>query len=51
MPARMTAAVTQIRHRDHVGMGVSGSCFRVLPIRIRTISGGAMAAGEGTEQG
>ncbi len=47
----MAAAVTQIRHRDRFGMGLSGSCFRVLPIRVHAVSGGAMAAGEGTEYG
>ena len=44
----MAAAVMGTCHRDHFGMGVSGSCFRVLPIRVHA---DAMAAGEGTEHG
>jgi hypothetical protein len=44
----MAPAVMRIRH---FGMCVSGSCLRVLPIRVHADSGGAMAAGEGTEHG
>ena len=47
----MAAAVMRIRHHDHFGMGVSWCCFRVLPIRVLAVPGGAMAAGEGTEHG
>jgi hypothetical protein len=47
----MAAAVMRIRHRDHFGMGISWCCFRVLPIRVHAVPGGAMAAGKGTEHG
>lgn len=51
MPARVAAAVMRIPHRDHFGMGVSGCCLGVLRIRGHAVSGRAVAAGEGTEQG
>ena len=51
MPARVVAAATRTTHRDHFGMGVPRFCLGVLPIRIHAVTGCAMAAGEGTEQG
>jgi len=51
MPARVAAAVTRIPRHCHVGMDVSGCRLGVLPIRIDAVSGDAVAASEGTEQG
>ncbi|MGH6853290.1 MAG: hypothetical protein ACREDJ_08890, partial [Methylocella sp.] len=51
MPARVSAAVMRFRRRGHFGMGGSGCCLGVLPIRVHAVSGGAVAAGDGTEQG
>jgi len=51
MPARVAAAVLRIPHGDHFGIGGSGCCLGVLPSRVHAVPGGAMAAGEGTEQG
>jgi len=51
MPARVAAAVMRIPHRYHFGLGICGCCLGVLPIRVHAVSSGAVAAGEGTEQG
>jgi hypothetical protein len=51
MTARVAAAVMRIPRHCHVGMDVSGCSLGVLPIRVDAVSGGAVAAGEGTEQG
>jgi hypothetical protein len=48
MPARVAAAVRRIRRHGHFGMGVSGCCFGVLPIRVDAVS---VAAGNRTEHG
>jgi hypothetical protein len=50
MTARVAAAVMRIPRHCHVGMDVSGCRLGVLPIRVDAVSG-AVAAGEGTEQG
>ncbi len=45
------AAATRIPSHGHLGMGVSGCCLGVLPIRVDAVSGCAMAAGNRTEHG
>ena len=45
------AAAARIRRRGHPGMGVSGCCPGVLPIRGHAISSGAVAASNRAEQG
>jgi hypothetical protein len=50
MSASMAAAVRRIPHHDHFGIGVPDCCLSVLPIRDH-VSGRAVAAGRGTEQG
>jgi hypothetical protein len=51
--ARVAAAMvaTRNRRRGHSGICVSGCCLGVLAIRVHALSGGAVAAGQGTEQG
>lgn len=51
MTARVAVAVMRIPRHRHVGMDVSGCRRGVLPIRVAAVSGGAVTAGKGTEQG
>ncbi len=51
MAASMVAAAMRIAHSDRFSISGSGCCLGVLPIRDHAVSGGAVAAGQGTEQG
>jgi hypothetical protein len=47
----MATAAMRIAHYDHFSISVPGCCLSVLPIRDHAVSGGAVAAGHGPEQG